>query len=223
MTGRQIATGLPMKISAHLQSPSPGTAQFSNGEFASSPGGDAQRQRRSSFELESVARRAAAPEITAKHLLAGCAQNNRDCIHAVLDTPVEAFPDALQGVARAVHDLHASGVPVEVGALYRTLDALEVQNPGVLLAGLSTHASCAPDLDSRALLLDYAKRDSANKLALISEIAAGGDLEGARHAMADLAPLSMRRLPLTRSPWRTLTARAKCPNLCLGVASTPAG
>ena len=68
-----------MKISTHLQSPSTGTAQFSNGEFASSPGGDAQRQRRSSFELESVerrqyesesiARRAAAPEITAKHLL----------------------------------------------------------------------------------------------------------------------------------------------------------
>jgi len=218
-----------MKNSAHLQSPSPGTAQFPNGEFASSLSGDAQRQRRSSFELESVARRAAAPEITAKHLLAGCAQNNRDCIHAVLDTPVEAFPDALQGVARAVHDLHATGAHVDVVGLYRTLDALEVQNPGVLLADLGSYASCAPDLDSRALLLDYAKRDSANKLALISEIAAGGDLEGARHAMADLspfqfAPVAREYLPLEDIENAGAMPEAlfecgiykECLNLCIG-------
>lgn len=146
-------------------------------------------------EVESIARRAAAPEITAKHLLAGCAQSNPDCISAVLDTPPEAFPGELEAVARAVHDLHATGAPVEVAGLYRTLDALEVQNPGVLLADLGAYASCAPDLDSRALLLDYAKRDSANKLALISEIAAGGDLEGARHAMADLAPFEFAPAP----------------------------
>lgn len=190
-----------MKISAHLQSPSPGTAQFPNGEFASSPGGDAQRQRRSSsshkhvYEAESIARRAAAPEITAKHLLAGCAQSNHDCISAVLDTPPEAFPGDLEAVARAVHDLHATGAPVEVAGLYRTLDALEVDNPGVLLADLGSYASCAPDLDGRALLVDYARRDSANKLALISKIAAGGDLEGARHAMADLGPFQFAPAP----------------------------
>ncbi len=147
------------------------------------------------YEAESIARRAAAPEITAKHLLAGCAQSNPDCIRAVLDTPPEAFPGDLEAVARAVHDLHATGAPVEVAGLYRTLDALEVQNAGVVLASLGSFASCAPDLDSRALLLDYARRDSANKLALVSEIAASGDLEGARHAMADLSPFQYAPAP----------------------------
>ena len=42
------------------------------GESASSPGDDDVDQRRLSYETESISRRAAAPEITAKHLLAGC-------------------------------------------------------------------------------------------------------------------------------------------------------
>jgi len=88
-----------MKISTHLQPPSTGTAQFPNGEFASSPGGDAQRQRRPSssnnhvFEAESIARRAEQVEVCARHLLAGAFQSNQDCVEAI--AAIHAAPQEL--------------------------------------------------------------------------------------------------------------------------------
>ena len=207
-----------MKNSDLLQSPSPGTAQFSKDESASSSGGDAHRQRRSlsshkqTYEAESIARRAEQVEVCARHLLAGAFQSNRDCVEAIVTIPPECFPDELRPVAQAVIDLHSRGVAVDSTSLYLELAAAKVDAPGSLLAGLGTYASCAPDLDARALWLAFGKSEAANRIGLISEIAARGDLEAARAAFGDLDPFAYAPAPPDPLPLADVDGAGEVPD-----------
>ncbi len=161
-------------------------------------------QQRLIYEAESIANRARDIISTAYHLLYGVAHSDRDCIDAVLSIPAEAFPDDFQPLAKAVRTLADNGNLIDYTTLARCMYDAGVENGGSLVASLAEgadhHISCAPDLDARAILKAFAVRDSANKLGLISEIAAKGDLEAARHAFADLAPFEYAPMPPSALP-----------------------
>ena len=181
------------------------------------------------FELESVERRAGDVAHAARALLAGALHGNTGCIESVATVPPEAFPDGLRHIAGAVHALLEARRPVGTETLYTALLKAGTESPGALLAGLGPDISCMPDLDARALLVDYAKRDAANKLGLIHEIAEAGDLEAARHALEDLAPseyvpVAREYLPLVDIESAGAMPEAlfecgiyrECLNLCIG-------
>jgi len=140
------------------------------------------------YEAESIQRRAPDVYETACHLLNGANHGNADCIAAILTTPPEVYPNGLRDVAAAVHALDAAKTPIGVSSLHYALTEAGVEHPGTLLSELGSHISCAPDLDAHALMRVYTLKDAVNKIGLIHEIAAKGDLEAARHAFADLAP-----------------------------------
>lgn len=169
------------------------------------------RSPKSTFETESIARRAEQVEVCARHLLAGAFQSNRDCVEAIVTIPPEAFPDELRPVAQAVIDLHSRGVAVDSTSLYLELTSAKVDAPGSLLAGLGTYASCAADLDARALWLAHGKSEAANRLALISEIAERGDLEAARAAFGDLSPFEYAPAPPDPLPLADVDAAGEVP------------
>jgi hypothetical protein len=164
------------------------------------------------YESESIARRAEQTEVCARHLLAGAFQSNRDCVEAIVTIPPECFPDELRPVAQAVIDLHSRGVAVDSTSLYLELTSAKVDAPGSLLAGLGTYASCAPDLDARALWLAFGKSEAANRLGLISEIAERGDLEAARAAFGDLDPFAYAPAPPDPLPLADVDGAGEVPD-----------
>lgn len=159
---------------------------------------------REAFENQSIQNRARDAHATACHLLLGAALDNPGCIAAIIETPPEVFPDDLKPIVVAVTALTDRNEPVGYATIAREMEAAGVENPFTLVGDLAqmagNHVSCAPDLDSRALVKAYARRDAVDKLGVISKIADGGDLEAARHAFADLQPFEFVPAPTDPLP-----------------------
>ena len=161
------------------------------------------------FEDHSIRQRQVDIGFTAAKVLMGAIRGDTDCVDETLKVPPEAWPDVWGPVAGAVHAVIDAGNKPDHCTVTRAMQDAKVPR-GNLLVGeieqITGHDhSLQPDLDCAAILREYSSRDAANKLGLISEIAAKGDLEAARHAFGDLAPFEFVPAPADPLPiadWR---------------------
>lgn len=158
----------------------------------------------SDFEDHSIRQRQVDIGFTAARVLMGAIRGDADCVNETLKVPPEAWPDVWGPVAGAVHAVIDAGNKPDHCTVTRAMQDAKVPR-GNLLVGeieqITGHDhSLQPDLDCAAILREYSSRDAANKIGLIAEIAAKGDLEAARHCFADLAPFEYMPSPADPLP-----------------------
>lgn len=130
------------------------------------------------------------PHEAAFRLLSSAIHGNAECQALCATIPTDAWPDPdTRAVGATIADLHTMGRPIDVCAIYIHAEELELRTDttGGTMGEISgTSPTCDPERDARLIREAFVVPDFRRKLDVLGRIAVDGDLEGLRHAAADL-------------------------------------